>query len=207
MRGLALALMLAAPAAAAQEAAPAPGPATVQSPVLVIKQDAFFEGSALGKAARAQLDTATQALLAENRRIEAGLEAEERALTERRPTLAADEFRALADAFDRKVEGIRTAQDAKSRAITADFDAARQGFLRAALPVLAAIMRERGAAVILDQQVVVVRLDAVDITAEAIARMDATAAAPPAPAPDPAPPPAPTPAPDPAPVPRPAPAP
>jgi Skp family chaperone for outer membrane proteins len=183
MRALAAAALVAlAPAALAQDP-PAPDPAPMSSTVLVLRQEALFETSAFGKAARARLEAASEALLAENRQIEAQLEAEERDLTARREGMEAAAFRELADAFDSKVEGIRSAQDAKSRALTAALDQDRQTFFAAAVPVLAQIMRERGAVVILDQKVVVVNLDAVDVTAEAVARIDAAigAAVPPAP--------------------------
>jgi Skp family chaperone for outer membrane proteins len=176
-----LAAMLMATAAAGQEApVPPPGPdpatappAQVRSPVLVIRRDVLFEGSAYGRAARARFEAASQALLAENRELERALEAEERELTGRRATLPADEFQALAAAFDTKVEGIRTAREAKSRDITRQFDEDRQRFLQIAGPVLAQIMAEYGAVVILDQQTVVVNLEAIDVTALATERLNA----------------------------------
>ncbi|MGQ0565086.1 MAG: OmpH family outer membrane protein [Gemmobacter sp.] len=142
-------------------------------PVLVINQDAMFEQSAFGRGAQARLEAASSALVAENREIEGALEAEERALTARRATLPPAEFRALAEAFNVKVEGIRKAQDTKSRSITRARDEDRQRFFAAAAPVLAEILRERRAVVVLDQSQVVLSLDRIDITAEAIARLDA----------------------------------
>lgn len=193
---LAAALVMSGPAAA-QEAAPSPPAETqIRAPVLVLQGDALFEGSAFGRAARERFEAESRALLTENREIERALEDEERALTERRATLPADEFRKLATAFDAKVEGIRTARDAKSRDITLTFDEERKRLLREALPVLGAIMSEFGATVILDRAQVVVNLEAIDITDLAIARIDAVIGAG---APPPAPPPAPAPTPAPAP--------
>lgn len=174
--GLVLVAALWLPAvASAQQAAPVtPPPATVAPPpVLVVNQDALFEQSAFGRAAQARLEAASAALVAENREIEAALEAEERSLTERRATLPATEFRALAEAFNVKVEGIRKAQDAKSRSITRARDEDRQRFFTAAAPVLADLLRESGAVVILDQGQVVLSLDRIDVTAPAIKRLDA----------------------------------
>jgi Skp family chaperone for outer membrane proteins len=184
---LLLAGALAAGPASAQEpvdpaAPPAAGPVQVRSPVLVIRRDALFDGSAFGKAARARFESESQAFLAENRSLEAALEAEERDLTERRATAPVEEFRSLALAFDAKVEGIRTARDAKSRDLTRAFEEERQRFVQAALPVLAEIMSEFGATVILDKEMVVVNLGAIDVTEEALRRIDAAigAGAPPA---------------------------
>jgi Skp family chaperone for outer membrane proteins len=167
MRALVLALaLLAAVPALAQEAQP-------PAPILVLRQDALFEGSAFGRASRARIEAASRALIAENRTIEAGLEAEERDLTALRATLPPADFRARADSFNAKVEDIRKAQDAKSRAIARQRDEDRQRFLQAAVPVLAQIMQEHGAALLLDQASVVLNLESLDITDAAIARIDA----------------------------------
>ncbi len=142
-------------------------------PVLVLRQDDLFEQSAFGQASTARIEAANSALLAENREIEAALEAEERDLTERRASLPPAEFQALSEAFNAKVEGIRSAQDAKSRDIARTRDEDRQRFLQAAVPVLATIMQEEGAQAILDEQAVVLSFDRIDITSKAIARIDA----------------------------------
>ncbi len=170
--------------------------------VLVLRQDALFEQSAFGKASLARLDRDSRALAAENLQIESALEAEERDLTEMRKTLPPAEFRPQADAFNEKVEGIRRAQAAKSRALTRARDEDRQTFLNAAAPVLAEMLKEMGASLILDQQSVVISLDSADITEAAVARINLRLGAGPAPAPDETPGPL-APLPDPAPVPSP----
>ncbi|MCE6953185.1 OmpH family outer membrane protein [Cereibacter sphaeroides] len=196
----ALALALVLPAAArAQNVVP-----TQPSGVVVIDQGRLISDTALGQGVERRFQSASRSLVAENRRIEAALEAEERALTARRSTLQADSFRDLAAEFDRKVEGIRQAQEAKSRALTRQRDEERQRIVERAVPILAQIMEERSASVLIDRAAVVLSRDAADITEEAIARLDRLAAeaeppgsgpeaAPPAPAADPAPPPAPGP--------------
>jgi Skp family chaperone for outer membrane proteins len=161
-----LAMCLAFPAVAQEVPAPS-------WPVLVLRQDDLFERSAFGLASTARIETANAALLAENREIESALEIEERDLTLRRSSLPPAEFQALAEAFNAKVEGIRAAQDAKSRDIARSRDEDRQRFLQAAVPVLAAIMQEEGAQAILDEQAVVLSFDRIDITDKAIARINA----------------------------------
>lgn len=155
----------------AQETAPLPEPAA--SPVLTITQDRLYSGTRFGKVLQARTEAATEALQAENRKIEADLEAEEKALTARRATMPAAEFRTLADAFDLKVEGIRTAQDAKARALTKDHDAGRQQFFETAVPILAQLMGDMGAVAILDKSAIVLSFDRIDVTDQAIARIDA----------------------------------
>ena len=160
----------------AQEAAPA-APAEAQvgaplSPLLVIEPDRQFAGTRYGRAVQARLKAQGDALEAENRRIEANLEAEEKRLTDRRPNLPPEEFRALAEEFDLKVEGIRNAQDAKARALNLEADTARETFFATALPALAGLMQERGAVAILDRKAVLASFDVIDVTDAAITRID-----------------------------------
>jgi Skp family chaperone for outer membrane proteins len=181
LRCVAVALALAGPSAAQQD---------VQATgVLLLDQERFFADSRFGQRIQAEIDAETKTLQSENRRIEADLEAEEKSLTERRATLPPEEFRALAEAFDAKVKGIRSARDAKSNDLAARRDAARKTFIETAVPVLAQILNERGAAAIIDRSAVVISFDRIDITDLAIARIDlllapegATEAPPPRPA-------------------------
>jgi Skp family chaperone for outer membrane proteins len=161
---LALALALASPASAQQDAQPLG--------VLLLDQERFFADSRFGQRIRAEIDAETRTLQAENRKIEADLEAEEKSLTERRATLPPEEFRSLAEAFDAKVKDIRTARDAKLNDLSARRDAARKTFVETAGPVLAQIMGERGAAAIIDRSAVVISFERIDITDLAIARID-----------------------------------
>ena len=143
-----------------------------RAPILTLDRERLLSETRFGRAVEAQFQQDSQTLIAENLRLEQALETEERALTDQRATLPAEEFRALAEEFDTKTEAIRTAQDAKSRAITSRRDAERQRFLQAAIPVLADLMRESGAVAIFDKEMVILSLRGVDITDEAIARID-----------------------------------
>ncbi|UWQ20465.1 OmpH family outer membrane protein [Jannaschia sp. W003] len=177
MRAAARLAALAVMAATAGQAQEAPAPAVAPAlPVVVLDRDALYARSMFGQRVRADVEAALAQLGAENRRIEAMLEAEERALTERRPAEAAEVFRELATAFDRRVEGIREAQDAKARAIQDQQDRAQQVFLEEIGPVLSAFTREVGAQVILDRRMVIAATGEVDITEEALARIDAALA-------------------------------
>ncbi len=147
--------------------------AQVQSPILTVDSERLYQASAFGKRAARELEERTNVLQAENRRIEAALAEEERALTDQRPTLTPEAFRALADAFDEKVQATRQRQDAKSRALTQQLEEDRIAFLNAAVPVLQTLMREAGAAVVLERRGVFLSATAIDITDDAIARIDA----------------------------------
>ncbi|MCU0827834.1 MAG: OmpH family outer membrane protein [Tabrizicola sp.] len=153
---------------------PVPTPDLPQGAVvLVLDQDRLFAESQFGRASLERQQEAAEALEAENSRIEAELAAEEQDLTDKRPQLAAEEFSALARAFDEKVEQIRTDQDAKVRALVDARDADRRTFLSTLLPpVMAEILDTTGAVAILNKADVLVSARAIDVTDEAIARVD-----------------------------------
>lgn len=165
-------LALAAAPVLAQEAAPRTL-GQVQSAVLTIDTERLFNDSAFGRRIAEELRAATDALGAENRGIEAQLTAEEQDLTERRPGMEPEAFRAEADAFDARVQTIRSEQDAKERALQDRVTEGRDTFLAAAAPVLGEIMQGAGASVILDRRSVFLALGAVDVTDAAIAAIDA----------------------------------
>lgn len=172
--------LLGAPVAAlAQEPAPnAPLPAAT---FRILDQDELFRGSRLGQQILAEIRAAEAALEAENQALVDQLAAEERALTEARASLPPDEFRARADAFDARVEAIRQERAERSRALNAESEAMAQRFFDSALPVLVQMMADTGVQALLKPDVMILGPDWLDITPEAIARLDA-ALAPPGPA-------------------------
>lgn len=144
----------------------------VQSPVLTIDSERLFAESALGQRIRAEIEAARASLQAQNDEIAAELEAEELELTEQRQDLSPEAFRALADAFDTKAQRIRGERAEELRKLGARLDEERRAFLQAAIPILEDIMREAGAAVILEQRTTFIAVRAVDITGLAIERID-----------------------------------
>lgn len=160
-----LAAMLPAVACGQQVDAPS-------SPILTIDQERLYAESLWGKRVEAEIAAANKDLQTENNRIEAELTAEEKSLTDRRPTTPPADFRKLADDFDQRVTGIRDAQDRKGREIAARRDQARQDFFAAALPVMADLLRARGAVAILDNRAVFVAASSIDATEEVRKRLD-----------------------------------
>ncbi len=144
------------------------------SPILTIDSDRVFQESAFGLRVAKEIEVEGAKLAAQNNKIADDLENEEKALTAKRAGLAPDQFRVLADAFDQKVQKIRQEQAAKNRALNALLDKEREVFLIAAAPVLESLMRDSGAAVILDRRTVFVSASAVEITDDAIALLDET---------------------------------
>jgi Skp family chaperone for outer membrane proteins len=139
---------------------------------LTIDEERLFLESEFGKALIAREQALAQELEAENARIEGELIAEEQDLTDRRPTLSAEEFSALAAAFDEKVVRIRAVQDAKLRELTRSRDGERKAFFRAAIPVLRDLLIEREALAIIDKSAIILSLSAIDVTDAAIAKVD-----------------------------------
>ena len=140
--------------------------------IVTLDQDQLYLGTQYGRALQAKFESESAALLAENRKIDAGLEAEERDLTTKRTTMTAQDFRPLAEAFDTKANDLRKAQDVKSTELAKSRDADRQAFFQAVAPILGDYMVERGAVAILDKSAIVVSLGSIDITKEVIARID-----------------------------------
>lgn len=143
------------------------------SAVVVLDRDLLFSRSLYGRRIVADIEAATGALAAENRRIERELEAEERALTARRDGIDPSAFRVLAARFDEKVTAIRQAQDAKTRGIQQRSERAQALFFERANPVLIELVQEIGALVILDRRIVIASADQIDITTLARERIDA----------------------------------
>jgi Skp family chaperone for outer membrane proteins len=149
-------------------------PVAGESRILTVDQNRLYTGSRYGKSIQAEIEAQTKALTAENRDIEAELEAEEKALTERRAEVTPEEFQVLAEAFDKKVNGIRQARSEKLRQLEAQQAQAQRTFLQRAGPVLAQIMKEKGADVIVDRSAIILLNARVDITNLAIERIDAS---------------------------------
>lgn len=146
---------------------------SVVSPVLVIDSDRLYRASQFGQSIEKDLRARRAALAAEQREIEAELSAEEQDLTEQRKSMTPEEFRPLAEAFDARVQEIRRIRTAKISELEEELSAERERFGQAAQPVLEQIMIESGAAVILERRVTFFSASSVDITAEAISRLDA----------------------------------
>lgn len=145
----------------------------VPAPFLTIDQERLFAESAFGRRVGRELEERSNALAAENRRIEAELIDEEQALTDARPTLPPDEFRNRADAFDAKVQQIRAEQDAKAEALGRFRETEQQRFAGSIAGVLGDIARARGALAVMDRRQMLVSIDSIDITDEAVAALDA----------------------------------
>lgn len=172
VRAAALALVLALMAAPGGAQTTGAG-VTAAPTILILDQDRLYAESLYGKALESQSADAVAKLAAENRQIEADLTAEEKDLTDRRAAMSASDFKPLAEAFDAKVEKLRAGQEAKAKALQDARDAGRKRFFQAAAPILAEVMRQRGALAILNKAAVILSFDSVDVTDAALQAIDA----------------------------------
>lgn len=145
----------------------------VQSPILTIDRDRLFSESAFGQRVNREIEATSNAMAAESRRIESDLEEEERQLTEKRKTMEPDAFRELAKAFDEKVQALRKDRDSAEANLRKQIEQAQADFFEKVGPILGTIVREHGAVLIVDRRAILLAAADVDITDEAIARIDA----------------------------------
>lgn len=154
-----------------------PSPFEVPDPqiaptILTVDLERIFAQSEFGQRISREYNEGRAELANENRRIAESLREEELALAAQRPDMAVDVFRTEAEAFDEKAQGIRRAQDAKERALEETLAQGRTQFLETTRPVLGQLMIERGAFAILDRRSVVLSLSSIEITEEAITRIN-----------------------------------
>ncbi len=140
----------------------------------ILNEERLLRESRFGQAVLAELSEAEEQLEAENERIAAELVSEERALTEARASLTPEEFRARADEFDRRVEVIRAERNALSLDLARRLDAAAGRFFDEALPIILQMMTEEGLVAILRPDALILGADWLDMTDQAIQRLDAT---------------------------------
>ncbi|MGH1329444.1 MAG: OmpH family outer membrane protein [Paracoccaceae bacterium] len=176
--GLALALALAfsqaAPlrAQAQDQTAPLAQANIPQSAILTVDTDFIFANSLYGVKIEQDFNAAAQVLIAENTQIETRLTTEEKELTDQRASLSLEEFRARAQAFDARVQNLRETQRIKETEVQAIRTKGRQTFQEVLSPVLAQIARERGASVMFERQQVFLSAESIDVTLEALDRVN-----------------------------------
>lgn len=163
LRGFLVWLLLALPAGAQQ----------LSPQVLIVDTDRLFVETVYGRQIAADLAAQAAAVQAENDRIVQELTEEERSLTLRRSEMTPEAFRIAAEAFDAKVQDVRRVRDAKNLELQKVSVERRARFEERVQGIVANIMLERGAAMVLEQRMVILSVRAANITDTAIARIDA----------------------------------
>lgn len=165
---LVAALFVALPEIASAQVVPAPS-----APVIVVDMARVLRDAEVARALRVIEIEARRALRVTLDEVKVSLEAEEAELVKLRATLPKDQFDVRVRAFDQRVRRERQEAQDKGAALQARFTAARTALEGAIQPVLAGLMRERGAVVALDRKAVLLVTEPQDATAELIVRLDA----------------------------------
>jgi Skp family chaperone for outer membrane proteins len=151
-------------------------PATAQEvtpQILVFDMNRIYFETLYGRRIAEDLNQAAIAVQTENDQIAATLTEEEGSLTLRRPEMTPEDFRAEADAFDAKVQEVRRVRDAKNVELQAVNAEQRATFEDRVQGIIANVMLERGAVIVLEQRSVVMSVRAANITDDVIVRVDA----------------------------------
>lgn len=144
-----------------------------RSPVLTLDSSRLLPETMVGQRLVAALEAEGAALDLENRELAETLRAEELELTALRSTLSREEFAARAEAFDAKVQQTRREQDAKQAALQTRLDDQQRALFGEIQPILAQIVAEAGAVVVVELDTVLLSVRGVDVTNIAIARINA----------------------------------
>lgn len=178
---------------AAAIAAPVNAQALPPAVIVLVDMDQVFNTSAAGKLAQAELKTKLDAIQARVASLRTSFGTEEADLAKTRPTAPGP----AATAWENKAKDFATRRqqaEAELQRRNEEFQASRQYVLKqindGAQPIISAIMRERGASIVLAEGATLQHAASVDVTNDVIARIDkalprvsTTAPAAPAPAP------------------------
>ena len=162
-RVIVLWMLLALPAAAQD----------VQPQVLIVDIERVYIETLLGRRIEADFSAQAAALQAENDRIASTLIAEETSLTERRPEMTPELFRKEADTFHERAQAVRQSREDAEVALRTAFANARARFEDQIQGVIANIMIERGAVMVMERRSVFLSVRAANITDDVIVRVDA----------------------------------
>ena len=142
--------------------------------VLVIDQQTVFDESAFFQELLGSLNEDRLKLRAENQRIFQELRDEELAIAAQRHDYTPEEFEKIARAFDEKVQATRRARSAIEAQADKELTAIRDVFRERIGPVIAQIMVEQNASIIIDRSMALWWADSLDVTQLAIDRIDQT---------------------------------
>jgi outer membrane protein len=156
--------------AMAQQKPPAPAGSGLR--ILVLNRDAILQGSKVGQDIIRQVNGYTQQARAQFQGQEQALQNEGRALQQQVAILSPAAKKQKIGAFEAKERGLQQQVQVRQNQIQGGVFQARQQVEKALGPILQGIMQERGAALLLDRQIVLLSTVDVDITGVAIQRLN-----------------------------------
>jgi Skp family chaperone for outer membrane proteins len=167
----------AAAAPAAQRPAVSTAPAAAENGaavprVIVIDRNFIMQRSAAGKDMLAQTQSLSKAAEAQFKKEEEALTTEASQLQQQMAILAVDVRAQKEKDFVAKQQAFQARVQSRQAEIQAGFNKAARQLEMALEPILQAIMRERGANMVLDRQSVIIATADIDITPTAVQRLD-----------------------------------
>ncbi len=170
---ISLALIGAAPLALA--ASPVAAQTLPPAVIIIVDMDQVFQNSAAGKQAQGELKTRLDSIQSRLAALRTQFGTEGQTLAKAKPTAAGP----AATAWEAKVVDLQKRQAQAEQELQArdrDFQASRQSVLKqindGAQPVITAIMKERGATIVLAEGATLQHTASVDVTADVVARLD-----------------------------------
>ena len=169
LAALALGTASALPTAALAQAAAA------QSSIIVVDMDRVGADSAAGKSGQTQLKTRLDGLQARGKSLADQLRGEEETLLKARQTktMASEAFQAKVKDLQTKQNNARTELGNREQELQRSQAYVRQQIFNAVGPIIQAVMRERGANIVLARDAALAVSPTLDVTAEVIRRLDA----------------------------------
>lgn len=157
-------------AAFAQAAAPA-----AATSIIVVDMDRVGADSAAGKSGQTQLKTKLDSLQARGKSLADSLRTEEETLLKARQanTMAPEAFQAKVKDLQTKQNSARTELGNREQELQRSQAYVRQQIFNAVGPIIQAVMRERGATIVLAREAALAVSPTLDVTAEVIRRLDA----------------------------------
>lgn len=169
LAALALGTATALPTAALAQAAAA------QTSIIVVDMDRVGADSAAGKSGQTQLKAKVDSLQARGKSLADQLRSEEEALLKARQanTMAPEAFQAKVKDLQTKQNNARTELGNRENELQRSQAAVRQQIFNAVGPIIQAVMRERGASIVLTRDAALAVAPTLDVTADVIRRLDA----------------------------------
>ena len=139
-----------------------------KSIIFTVDMNKLLKLGSIGKDIVYRNNLARLSLQNENDALEVELLLEEKALSDLRKELSANDFRAKAIEFDKKVTIIRSEQSKKEDILVDNIRKEEAEFYKKIYPLLYELLSDRGGLVLMDQRNVVLWDSSVDITEDAI---------------------------------------
>ncbi|NIJ42714.1 Skp family chaperone for outer membrane proteins [Parvibaculum indicum] len=158
--------MATVPARAAEDGAAKP------AVILIVNTEQLFAQSKVGQSIRKQAQAQAKELQAENEKKSKEMEAEAKKLGDQRALLSQSEFQKKVEALQKKDRQLQATMQEKSQAFQIGTQQARAKVQAALRPIFVDIMKERGGTVLLDQSVVLAGGVDLDVTQEALKRLN-----------------------------------